>query len=423
MSAKQKTRRQIISRNKYEKLMRNKIDLESENYSILNNNHAYIVDGIIGAWKTIVYRVHKHSMYQLFFGFICGLIITSTFIFSIYIMSNLDNDSLFGIKLLLFSLIMPISFVMVSFIGMTLFTNFFVASLVQIKGSVSFYDYIKSIVWSFFGNILGIIAIIAIEFFSGVFKNQEIATIINELLFKSFSSIGSYILEYVNNLMANKMNSSIAPPIAFAISFSNILITIITILAISIVTGILIFLSHVFEKMSKNKVTIRVTLIFFTMSLICGALLNHAILSIIYLLSEICIYMSETQIHVYAIKNYMDSGNTIIIEKNSFLGEITIEFSFLYLYALFVIIPTIVGNFLGAGLFAPLIFWFSFKKYLSLLAKLFSLYNINEKLKKYIKPIPYKEINYRPNIYNPLEDKKNYVQKQVAKPPKFPWQV
>ncbi|KAF5279598.1 hypothetical protein FQR65_LT15346 [Abscondita terminalis] len=144
--------------------------LEKVDTSIIEGEHGYMVDGILGGFKSAVDKMKYVFYKQLLLGMIAAMIIIITYVACLNVTQSIEAP---GLKQLVIGWVFPAALVVITLLGGGFLTTHVVAAIPTIKKIVRVDTYFKNVGTIFLGNIIGAFIVVTLVYLAGMMDENS----------------------------------------------------------------------------------------------------------------------------------------------------------------------------------------------------------------------------------------------------------
>ncbi|WP_339021315.1 formate/nitrite transporter family protein [Spiroplasma endosymbiont of Atherix ibis] len=325
--------------------------LKEVDYGILDAQHSFMVDGVLGGFKAAMHKLHYTFIKQILLGIMSGVIIGFGYVACIIAMVSLKGTGFEAFGTILLGFIFPGCIIMITFLGGGLFTSHVFSTIPIFKGCGSKRLYLKGIFGVLLGNLVGTFIFVAI--FSGAGGLWNNGPFLNKVFAMSMHKL--YLVNY--DLQNNE-----------SIKAVSILATIGIGICSGILCNIMVCSTLPLASTTKNAAAIILLMIFPIAYFAIGSFQHGPANSFFMWMLLFEIIFNHSQVAI-------TSGS----------GEILLRPQF-YHFVLFIglsTIPTLIGNWIGGALLLSGVLYFINKEYVSILFKKIKLEYLEEKMRSF----------------------------------------
>ncbi|AGR40896.1 formate/nitrite transporter family protein [Spiroplasma taiwanense] len=333
-----------MNNNKIKKIEEEIKKLKEFDYSLIEAEHSFMVNGTLGGFKSAVQKLEYTFFKQILLGIMSGVIIGFGYIACITAMVSLPESwNTFGIVLLGF--IFPGCIILITFLGGGLFTSHVFSTIPVLKKCASSNAYFKGIFGVLLGNILGTLVFVLIFAGAGGLQNIDKGSLANKVY-----DMAMHKLYLVTDEISTKKS----------ITAVSVILTIGIGICSGILCNIMVCATLPLTNSTKNPVAVFLFLIFPIAYFAIGGF-QHGPANTFFL------WMMLVE---------------IIFRPDMQFGEnnISPEFIHFILFIFLSTIPTLIGNWIGGAIFLPGILYLINSKYTSLLFKKMKLEYLEKQL-------------------------------------------
>ncbi|AUM62435.1 formate/nitrite transporter family protein [Spiroplasma monobiae] len=329
--------------------------LKEEDYGILDAQHSFMVDGVLGGFKAAIHKLHYTFIKQILLGIMSGVIIGFGYVACIIAMVSIQDTSFKAFGTILLGFIFPGCIILITFLGGGLFTSHVFSTIPVFKGCGSRRLYLKGIFGVLLGNFAGTFIFVALfSAAGGLWDNKDFLT-------KVFS-MAMHKMYLVNHDILNGV----------AISGMSILATVGIGIASGILCNMMVCATLPLASTTKNTAAIILMMIFPIAYFAIGGFQHGPA-------NSFFMWMMLFE----AIFNHSDVVIGVIVDgagdKTEFIKEIHPQIQYFFLFIAISTLPTLIGNWFGGALLLPGILYFINKEYASVLFKKIKLEYLEEK--------------------------------------------
>lgn len=288
----------------------------------------------LGTFKASMIKANKKAFITFCEGILGGFFISLAYITAILVVKDISQA---GIKLMLMALVFPIAIILITFIGGCLFTSNCIGFLNLLLKNIKSKNFIKSLVVAYCGNCVGTLIAAIITLLIGLvlplYGDQTIdhnyfASEASALFIKKIWTIGEHLQNYPNQNIDARM--------FFYVFFSN--------LFSAIICNILIASTLYFTYSTKSATAISIMFIFDILAFVVGGFQHSVANSYLFWLN---IFQASAP-----------SFKPFLLNDGSYTNINPMTIAYFFGANL---LPSIIGNFIGGGIFLPGLVYFLHK--------------------------------------------------------------
>ncbi|QHX36434.1 formate/nitrite transporter family protein [Spiroplasma sp. BIUS-1] len=136
--------------------------LKEQDYGVLDAQHSFMVDGVLGGFKAAIHKLHYTFVKQILLGIMSGVIIGFGYVACIIAMVSISGTDFEKFGTILLGFIFPGCIIMITFLGGGLFTSHVFSTIPVFKGCGSRRLYLKGIFGVLLGNFAGTFIFVAL---------------------------------------------------------------------------------------------------------------------------------------------------------------------------------------------------------------------------------------------------------------------
>lgn len=308
----------------------NKVDELNKDKS--NNHISFSERAALGTFEASMRKANKKTFITFCEGILGGFFISLAYITAILVVKDVNQA---GIKLLLMALVFPIAIMLITFIGGCLFTSNCIGFLNLVLKNIKSKNFIKSLIVAYCGNCVGTFIAALITLLIGLviplYGDQTIdhnyfASEASSIFIKKIWTIGEYL----------QTGKTINAKMFFFVFFSN--------LFSAIICNILIASTLYFTYATKNAAAISIMFIFDILAFVIGGFQHSVANSYLFWLN--------------IFQGSMPSFKPFLLSDGNYTNINPLTIAYFFSANL---IPSIIGNFIGGGVFLPGMVYFIHK--------------------------------------------------------------
>lgn len=314
--------------------------LKEQDYGVLDAQHSFMVDGVLGGFKAAIHKLHYTFIKQILLGIMSGVIIGFGYVACIIAMVSLKGTGFEAFGTILLGFIFPGCIIMITFLGGGLFTSHVFSTIPVFKGCGSRRLYLKGIFGVLLGNFAGTFIFVALfSAAGGLWRNEDFLTKVYDM--------SIHKLYLVGHEMTNGEKIT-----GFAI-----LATVGIGIASGILCNMMVCSTLPLASTTKNSAAVILLMIFPIAYFAIGGF-QHGPANTFFMWMLLFISIFNPEIHA---------------------GSANAEIWHVFLFIAISTLPTLIGNWLGGAIILPGTLYLINKEYASVLFKKIKLEYLEEK--------------------------------------------
>lgn len=140
-------------------------ELRKEDYSLLDKQHGFMIDGILGGFKASIHKMHYTLFKQLMLGILSGVIFGFGYTGCVIAINALPYGS--GFANIMLGIFFPGCIILITYLGGGLYTSHVLATIPMLKKTIKVSDYFKGIIGILIGNWIGTLCFVVLFMMAG----------------------------------------------------------------------------------------------------------------------------------------------------------------------------------------------------------------------------------------------------------------